>query len=78
MFRCLPFAMPQNATETAMTAQNMQNSAFGTNNTAARINPYDSRLLALREQIAPRFEVLTFKDPKQAKKCSTTCTPRKI
>ncbi|WP_241009109.1 hypothetical protein [Aggregatibacter actinomycetemcomitans] len=28
---------------------------------------HDSRLLDMREQIAPRFEVLTFKDPQTGK-----------
>ena len=56
----------QNATETAMTAQNTQNSAWDKQYGGAD-KSYDSRLLALREQIAPRFEVLTFKDPKTGK-----------
>ena len=52
-----------NATEKAMTTQNMQNTAWDKQYGGAD-KSYDSRLLALREQIAPRFEVLTFKDPK--------------
>lgn len=50
-----------NATEKEMTTQNMQNAAWDKQYGGAD-KSYDSRLLALREQIAPRFEVLTFKD----------------
>ena len=55
-----------NATEKAVTTQNTQNAAWDKQYGGAD-KSYDSRLLALREQIAPRFEVLTFKDPKTGK-----------
>ena len=67
----------QNATETAMTAQNTQNAAWDKQYGGAD-KSYDSRLLALREQIAPRFEVLTFKDPKTGKEMQYNLyTPKK-
>ncbi|MBF1281834.1 MAG: pyrroline-5-carboxylate reductase [Neisseria sp.] len=55
-----------NATEKAVMTQNTQNSAWDKQYGGAD-KSYDSRLLALREQIAPRFEVLTFKDPETGK-----------
>ena len=57
---------PSNATEDVVTTQNTQNAAWDKQYGGAD-KSYDSRLLALREQIAPRFEVLTFKDPKTGK-----------
>lgn len=51
-------------TETA--TQNTQNPAWDKQYGGAD-KSYDSRLLTLREQIAPRFEVLTFNDPQTGK-----------
>ena len=56
----------QNAAETAPTAQSTQNPAWDKQYGGAD-KSYDSRLLALREQIEPRFDVLTFKDPQTGK-----------
>lgn len=55
------------ACNTASTpAQSTQNPAWNTQYGGAD-KSYDSRLLEMREQIAPRFEVLTFKDPQTGK-----------
>ena len=56
----------QNTAENSPAAQSTQNPAWDKQYGGAD-KSYDSRLLALREQISPRFEVLTFKDPKTGK-----------
>ena len=56
----------QNTAENSPAAQSTQNPAWDKQYGGAD-KSYDSRLLALREQIAPRFEVLTFKDPQTGK-----------
>ena len=56
----------QNTTVNSSAAQSTQNPAWDKQYGGAD-KSYDSRLLALREQIAPRFEVLTFKDPQTGK-----------
>ena len=56
----------QNTAENSPAAQSAQNPAWDKQYGGAD-KSYDSRLLALREQIAPRFEVLTFKDPQTGK-----------
>ncbi|MBN6065682.1 pyrroline-5-carboxylate reductase [Aggregatibacter actinomycetemcomitans] len=56
------------ACNTASTpAQSTQNPAWNTQYGGAD-KSYDSRLLEMREQITPRFEVLTFKDTQTGKK----------
>ena len=56
----------QNTAENSPATQNAQNLTWDKQYGGAD-KSYDSRLLALREQIAPRFEVLTFKDPQTGK-----------
>ena len=56
----------QNAAENSPAAQSTQNPAWDKQYGGAD-KSYDSRLLALREQIALRFEVLTFKNPQTGK-----------
>ncbi len=56
----------QNTAENSPAAQSAQNLAWDKQYGGAD-KSYDSRLLALREQIAPRFKVLTFKDPQTGK-----------
>ncbi|WP_246830467.1 hypothetical protein [Neisseria sp. HMSC077D05] len=56
----------QNTAENSPAAQSTPNPAWDKQYGGAD-KSYDSRLLALREQIAPRFEVLTFKDPQTGK-----------
>lgn len=55
---------PNSTAETA--TQNTQNPAWDKQYGGAD-KSYDSRLLTLREQIAPHFEVLTFNDPQTGK-----------
>lgn len=59
-------AATQNTAKNSPTAQSAQNPAWDKQYGGAD-KSYDSRLLALRGQIAPRFEVLTFKDPQTGK-----------
>ena len=68
----------QNTAENGPTAQSAQNPAWDKQYGGAD-KSYDSRLLALREQIAPRFEVLTFKDPQTGKEMQYNLyTPRNL
>ena len=67
----------QNTAENSPAAQSAQNPAWDKQYGGAD-KSYDSRLLALREQIAPRFEVLTFKAPQTDKEMQYNLyTPKK-
>lgn len=56
----------QNPAENSPAAQSAQTSAWDKQYGGAD-KSYDKHLLSLREQIAPRFEALTFKDPQTGK-----------
>ena len=56
----------QNTAENSPATQSAQNPVWDKQFGGAD-KSYDSRLLSLREQITPRFEVLTFKDPQTGK-----------